>query len=454
MDQVLSHLKQHRDTHLQWTRDLCAIPSISTKDEHRGDVAKSVKFTHELCEKIGLKSKIMETGGHPLVYAEWTGAPNAPTYLAYGHVDVQPTGDLSLWDADPFEPVVKGDWLICRGSADDKGQVLLYLRAAEAWLKTHGKLPVNVKFLIEAEEEIGSPNLAPFVAKHRDMLAAEAVLISDTGMYKDGFPTLTIGTRGLVYKEILVSGPTVDLHSGTHGGVIPNPTNVVARLVASLHDADGRVTVKDFYKNVQDASAEERERLAALPFNEREYLDSLGPNTMPAGEVGWTTQERRSCRPTLDCNGIFGGFMQPGANTIIPAKAGAKISMRLVPNQNAEKIAAAFDETIRERCPKGVTLEIKSHGSADAYVTPIDSPVLKAAERALRDAYGQEPALIREGGSLPILPMFQHELGAPSILLGFASPHCNAHGPNEKAFIPDLDRGAETIARLFQQLAK
>lgn len=454
MDHIADYLRGQRAAHLEWVRDLCRIPGISTKPENKGDVRKSVEWTHALCQKIGFKSQVMETGGHPLVYAEMCNAPGAATYLVYGHVDVQPTGDLKLWDADPFEPVVKGDWLICRGSADDKGQVLLYLRAAAAWMATEKRLPINLKLLIEGEEEIGSPNLGPFIEKQRALLKCDTILISDTGMHEDGWPTITVGTRGLVYKEVRLSGPKHDVHSGSYGGSIANPATVLSELIASLHDADGRVTIPGFYDQVMQATPEIRAQAAALKLDDGKYAADLGVPGL-TGEKGFTTQERRSIRPTLEVNGLTSGYQGEGANTIIPAKASAKISMRLVPHQPAEEIARKFDETVKARVPGTVKLEILTHGrNADAYVTPGDHTGLKAAERALKEAFGRDVALVREGGTLPILPMFKRVLGADSLMLGFASPQCAAHGPNEKVNLPDLDRGAEAIARLFGHLGK
>lgn len=454
MNAVVEYLKQHRAAHLAWARDLCRIPSISTKPEHKADVRKSVEFTADLCTSIGLKAQILETGGHPLVYAEWCNAPGQPTYLVYGHVDVQPTGDLKLWDADPFDPVVKGDWLICRGSSDDKGQVLLYIRAAAAWLATKKKLPINLKLLIEGEEEIGSPNLASFIESHKDLLKCDGILISDTGMHEDGLPTVTVATRGLVYKEVRLSGPKHDLHSGSHGGAVANPAVVLSRIIASLHDADGRVTIPGYYDQVVTLSAEQRKEIAAIAPSEKAYADDLGVPGL-AGETGYSALERRTIRPTIEVNGLTSGFQGEGANTIIPARASAKISMRLVADQNAAAISRKFDETILSRCPSTLRCEIVTHGSAaDAYATPLDGREMRAARQALTEAYGKEAVLIREGGTLPILPMFKRVLRADSLMLGFASPQCNAHGPNEKARIPDLDLGAESVARLFGHLAK
>ena len=453
VENAVAYLRQHRPEHLDWALTLCRIPSISTKAEHKSDVAAAAQWTRDLCAQIGLSARLYETGGHPLVYAEHCQAQGAPTYLVYGHLDVQPEGDLSLWNAGPFEPVIKDGLLYARGASDDKGQVLIHLRAAAAWLAAEHRLPVNLKFLLEGEEEISSPHLAPFLRTHADLLRCDHVLISDTGMYAEGWPTVTYGTRGLLYKEIRLAGPKHDLHSGGYGGTIANPANVLAELIASLHDADGRVAIPGFYDDVADASSTERAQLAALPHDDQQYLADLGSPGV-CGETGYTTNERRWIRPTLDVNGIYGGFMAEGANTIIPARAGAKISMRLVPNQSGEQLSGLFDGTIRQRCPNTVRLEILNHGSADAYMAPLDSRPMQAARRALHEAFGREPAFIREGGSLPILPMFKRVLGADSLMLGFAGPNCNAHGPNENVSLADLDRGAEAVARLYGYLAQ
>lgn len=449
MQRAIDHLRNQRAEHLKWTQELCRIPSVSTKPEHKADVRRSVEWTRSLCEKVGLAAKVMETGGHPLVYAEHCKAPGAPTWLVYGHVDVQPIGDRGLWEADPFEPVVKGEWLICRGSSDDKGQVLLYVRAAEAWLKAEGRLPINLKLLIEAEEEIGSPNLGTFIEQHKDLLRCDVILISDTGLFEDGCPTITADTRGLVYKEVRLYGPKHDLHSGTHGGAVANPAIVLCDLIASLHDPDYRVAIPGFYDGVVAPSDEVRRQIAQVSVADEKYASELGVPGL-SGEKGFTSTERRTIRPTLEVNGLTSGYQGEGANTIIPSRASAKVSMRLVPGQNAEKISAAFDAAVRQRVPSTVRLEIMTHGrNADAYQTPLGTREFKAAAQALKEAFGRETVVIREGGTLPILPMFKRVLGADSLMLGFASPACNAHGPNEKVSIADLDRGAEAITRMF-----
>jgi len=453
IERVVACLHQHRDRHLQQLRELCRIPSISAQPQHAADVRRAVEWTCRHCRALGLEAEVHETAGHPLVFAQYVADPAAPTYLVYGHLDVQPTSDRALWDADPFEPVVDGEWLVCRGAADDKGQVMVYLRAIEAWLEAAGTLPVNIKLLIEGEEEVGSVNLAPFLREHRELLACEAVLISDTGILADGVPTITYGTRGLCYMEVRLHGPAHDLHSGTHGGPVTNPANALARIIASLHDEHGRVNIDGFYDDVLEISQRERELSAAFPLDEQQYARDLG---VPGfnGEQGYSVQELRSARPTLDVNGIYGGYTKEGASTIIPAMAGAKISMRLVPRQRGDDIAAKFKRAVEERCPRTVQCEIIEHAHAAAYMTPLDAPFIEPAREALRAAFGSEVAFIREGGSLPILPTFRDELGAECLLIGLASPSCNAHGPNERVRLPDLDRGAEAVARFFELVAK
>jgi acetylornithine deacetylase/succinyl-diaminopimelate desuccinylase-like protein len=329
--------------------------------------------------------------------------------------------------------------------------LLAYVRAAQAWLATAGKLPINLKLLIEGEEEIGSPNLMPFVRDRADLLKCDGILISDTGLFDDGQPTITYGTRGICYKEVRLSGPKFNLHSGSHGGPVANPGNALARLIALLHDERGRVNIPGFYDDVLEISDEERALAARFPLDEESYAAELGVPGL-AGEEGYSVEEQRSARPTLDVNGVYGGYMEEGASTVIPAMVGAKISMRLVPNQAWADISAKFDRTIRERCPHTVRCEILDHACAEPYVAPLDWPAVQAAEQALKEAFGRDVAFIREGGTLPILRMFKEHLGADSLLLGLASPRCNAHGPNEKVNLADLDRGAEAVLRLMEHL--
>lgn len=453
MKAALQYTREHNDDYLGWVKNLCAIPSISGDPNRADDIAEAVRHTRDLLNNFDFQTTIHETDGNPVLTATWHHAAGAPTYLVYGHIDVKPAGDRSLWDSEPFEPTLRDDWLICRGSADDKGPLLAHVRAAAAWLATEKRLPINLTFLIEAEEEIGSPQLVPFLKRHQKDLACQGVLISDTGMFADGWPTLTCGTRGLLAKEIRVFGPNHDLHSGSHGGAVANPANELAKLIAGLHDQNKRITIPGFYDDVFRPSREERDMIASLPFNDQEYAAELGvPKTV--GEADYTTPERRTIRPTLDVNGIFGGFQKQGPNTIIPAHATAKISMRLVPNQDAAKLSRIFDETLKARCPDTVRLEIIEHGACDAYAAPFESREVAAARKALSEAFGKDAALIREGGSLPILPTFRELLGADSILIGLASPFCNAHGPNEKVRLPDLHAGAEALVRLYGYLGE
>ncbi len=452
MDKLLDLLRAQRAKHLDWLRQLGAIPSVSTEDEHRTDVRQAVDEVCRLCMGIGLSAAVCETGGHPLVVAEHCHAAGAPTCLVYGHADVQPMGDPARWNTPPFEPTVVDDWMYCRGAADDKGPLLVYLRAAEAWLSGTGKLPINLKILIEAEEEVGSPNLRAFLEQNRERLACDTILISDTGLFQDHWPTITTGTRGLCYKEVVLSGPTGNLHSGL-GGPVVNPANALARLIATLHDDQGRVNIPGFYDDVVEPTAEERAQLAALPFDDQQYARDLGVPSLH-GEPGWNTLELGTVRPTLDVNGIYGGYMEPGSNTIIPARAGAKISMRLVPNQRAATISRLFNEAVRARCPAGVRCEIIDHALAEPYYATPAGPAMQAAQLALRESFGRDVALLRSGGSLPIVNTFRDLLGVNSILIGLDSPNCNAHGPNEKICLSDLDRGAETMVRLFGYLAE
>ncbi|MBU0639986.1 MAG: dipeptidase [Planctomycetes bacterium] len=452
MQEALAYLHERRAEHLGWAKELCRIPSISTQEQHKSDMRRAAEWVRDLCVTIGCDAEIHQTAGHPVVYAACCHAAGAPTYLAYGHLDVQPAGDLSLWDAGPFEPVVKDGWLFCRGAADNKGPLLVYLRAVQAWLETAGKLPINLKLLFEGEEEIGSPNLTEFVTQHKRLLDCDGVLISDTSMFQDGWPTITCGTRGICYKEVRLSGPKFDLHSGGHGGPVVNPANALARIIAALHDKQGRVAIPGFYDDVVEPTPEEREQMAALPRDEQQYAADLGVPGF-AGEQGWSVEELRSVRPTCDVNGIYGGYTDPGASTVIPALAGAKISMRLVPNQVAEDVGRKFEHAVRSRCPGGVRCEILDHAMAQPYVAPRAWPAMPVAERALREAFEHEVAFIREGGSLPILTLFKQELDADSLLMGLASPNCNAHGPNEKVSIADLDHGAAAVVRLLAHLS-
>ncbi|MCA9257037.1 MAG: dipeptidase, partial [Phycisphaerales bacterium] len=410
--------------------DLLRIPSISAQPDHAGDVRAAATWVANRCKAAGLTAEVVETKGHPAVIAEGAQAPGRPTILVYGHYDVQPEGELALWNTGPFEPVIDDGKIVCRGAADDKGQAFCAILAAEAWMKTVGSLPINLKFCLEGEEEVGSKHLDELIRAHRDRLACDYVLIHDTAQFDEGVPAVTTATRGLVYKEVIVRGPKKDLHSGSFGGCIANPANVLARIIAALHDDNGRITIPGFYDDVVEMSAEEVEMMNSLPHSDAALLAELGsPRTW--GEAGYSTLYRRWARPTLDVNGIYGGYMKEGSSTIIPAFAGAKISMRLVANQRSEHISRAFDEAIRAIAPDTVKVEILDHACCDAYLADVTSAGMQASRRAVEAGFGKAPVLIREGGSLPILPLLKDVLGADSLMLGYCLPTANIHSPNE-----------------------
>jgi len=458
------YLDANKDRFRNELFDYLRIASISAKPAHAADVRKAAEWTLNRCKAAGLTAEIVETGSpsspngegasppHPAVIAEGPQKPGRPTVLVYGHYDVQPEGDLKLWHTGPFEPTIKDGMIICRGAADDKGQAMCAILAVEAWNKAAGGLPINIKFLLEGEEEVGSPNLAACVEKHKARLACDYILIHDTAKYSDEIPAVTTATKGLVYKEIVVTGPKKDLHSGTFGGAIANPANVLAKVIASFHDENGRVTIPGFYDKVKEMSAEEVKIMNGLPYDEAAFLKDLGsPKTH--GEKGYNTLYRRWARPTLDVNGIYGGYMGPGSSTIIPSFAGAKVSMRLVPDQDAAEIERLFEKCVAERMPDTVTFKIECHASCSPYLADITSPGMKAAKEAVKSGFGKEPVLMREGGSLPILPMFKKVLGADSLMMGYALPNCNAHSPNEFFHVRDFEGGMKATAALFGLLA-
>ena len=428
---IEAYIDDNRDRFLGLLQDFLRIPSVSTDPSRTQAMGDAAEWVRQRFADCGIEAEIVETARHPVVLAD-SGPSDAggPTLLVYGHYDVQPTGDESLWHSPPFEPTIREDIVYARGAADDKGQLLTHILGTEAWVKTAGKLPVRVKYIIEGEEEIGSPSLGALIEAHRERLACDYVVISDTAKLSADTPAITYGTKGMVYKEIIITGPKQDTHSGSFGGTVYNPGNVLARIIAGLKDQNGRITIPGFYDDVRDLTPQERQSIAALPFDEQAYLESLGSPALH-GEAGYTTLERRWTRPTLDVNGLFGGFMGEGASTIIPARMTAKVSMRIVPDQQPQTIAKAFDDAVRARTPDGTRVEIIDHAHAPPYVCPLDCPGLKAGMAALEAGYGKKPALIREGGTLPILAMFRQVLGAESIMLGFCDPNCNAHGPNE-----------------------
>jgi len=451
-DKPIDYLNKNKDRFRDELFDLLKIPSISAQKDHGADVRKAAEWVKNRCSAAGLKADIVETAGWPAVLAEGEQKPGRPTLLIYGHYDVQPEGELKLWHTGPFEPIVKDGMIICRGSADDKGQMFCAILAAEAWMKTVGSLPVNLKFCLEGEEEVGSPNLAPLVKKYKDRLACDYVVIHDTAQFGEGVPAVTVATKGLIYKEVIVTGPKKDLHSGSFGGAVANPANVLARLIASFHDENAKVTIPGFYDRVKEMSAEEVTMMNGLPYSEKDFLADVGsPKTY--GEKGYGALQRRWARPTLDVNGIYGGYMKEGSSTIIPSFAGAKISMRIVPDQKAEEIDRLFEETVRARLPDTVKFEIKNHASCDPYLADVTSAGMKASRKAVEIGFGKAPVLIREGGSLPILPMLKQVLGSDSLMLGYCLPNCNAHSPNEFLHVRDFEAGMRSSAALYGLMA-
>jgi acetylornithine deacetylase/succinyl-diaminopimelate desuccinylase-like protein len=448
-----AYLDEHAEDRIESYKELVRIPSISALPEHAADCRRTAEWIVADLERIGMEhAAVAETGGHPMAYADWLHAPGAPTVLVYCHYDVQPVDPLDLWTSPPFEPVVEGHRILGRGVADDKGQLHLHLRAAEALLATRGSLPVNLKFVFEGEEESSSVHLDPWLTANRERLAADFALISDTGFFDGNLPAITVGLRGLMYAQIDVTGTAVDLHSGSYGGAVENPANALATIIARLKGPDGRILIPGFYDDVLELTTADRERIAALPFDEAEYQRNLG---LPAlhGEAGYGTLERRGTRPTLDVNGIWGGFQGEGSKTIIPAHAHAKVSCRLVPDQDPDRIFTAFQDYVLRIAPPGVRTEVQDLGGGWPSVTPIDHPATRAAARALEATFGREPVYIREGGSIPICASFERILDLPVVLLGFDPPDQRAHAPNEWMDLRNYETGIRTVARMWDEVA-
>lgn len=441
------------DTFKQELFDLLRIPSVSTDSSRKQDVLAAAEFLRQRYVEAGLENvQVFETPGHPIVYGDWLHAgADKPTVLVYGHYDVQPPDPLELWTNDPFEPTVVAGKVYARGAADDKGQAYIHVKAIQSFLNTGTPLPVNVKIIIEGEEEIGSPNLVPFLEAHKEMLACDMVLISDTSMFAEDVPSITYGLRGLAYMEVEVTGPNRDLHSGVYGGAVANPLNVLCEMIAKLKDEDGVIQIPGFYDKVKPLTPEERDAYSALPFNEAAYAADLGV-AETFGEKGYSTLERASARPTLDVNGIWGGYQGEGAKTVLPGKAAAKISMRLVPGQNPKEIARLFADHFLSLAPPYVQVTVHDHHGGDPAVTDLDFYGMKAAARAFAEVYGKEPLFTREGGSIPIVASFKSILGVNSILMGFGLNSDNIHSPNEKFSLKDFHRGIKTSAKFFEVL--
>lgn len=455
---VLDRVDREGEAYLDELRDFLRIPSISTDPRHKGDVRRAAEWLRERMAEAGLAAELIETAGNPLVYGEWTGAPGRPTVLFYGHYDVQPAAPLEEWRNPPFEPTLerdaeRGDRLVARGATDDKGRSYTHLKAIAAILAERGELPVNVKIVCEGEEECGGASIERFVRDDAGgKLAADCVVVSDTSMYAPGQPSLIYGLKGLVYLEIRVHGPNRDLHSGTYGGAVTNPANSLAQIIASLRDPEtGRVRIEGFYDRVRPLEDWERKEFAALPFDEEEYKAELGVDAL-FGEEGYSTRERAWARPTCDVNGIWGGYMAEGAKTIIPARAGAKVSMRLVPDQKPEEIGAAFKAHVEAHALPGTRVEVISVHGAEPVLIDAQGPIVEAAMDALETEWGKRPVRVREGGSIPIVGTFAQVLQVPVLLMGFGLEDDRLHSPNEKLNLSSFHGGIRSVVRFLDRL--
>ena len=450
---IEAFLDDRRNERLESYKEFLRIPSISALPEHAADCRTAADWIAADLRAIGIEHvEVAETEGHPVVYGDWLHADGAPTVIVYCHYDVQPVDPLELWDSPPFEPAVVDDRILARGSADDKGQLHLHLRATEAILKTRGALPVNLKFVFEGDEESDSIHLERWLADNQDRLTADFALISDTGFFDGNLPAITVGLRGIMYAQIDVIGTAVDLHSGIYGGAVQNPINALVQVIAALKGPDGRIRIPGFYEDVVSLTDAERAALEELPFDEEHYREALGLPEL-VGEAGYSTLERRGARPTLDVNGIWGGFQGEGTKTIIPAHAHAKISCRLVSAQHPDRIFEKFQAYVSDIAPPGAVTTVTYLGGGHPSLTPIAHPATQAAARALEATFGRAPVYIREGGSIPVCSTFEQILGLPVVLLGFDPPDQHAHAPNEWMDLTNYERGIRTVVRMWDEVA-
>jgi acetylornithine deacetylase/succinyl-diaminopimelate desuccinylase-like protein len=453
LNSVIDFINTNRDNYVEQLKEYLAIPSISALPEHAADVRRCAEWTAAEMTRIGMHNvRLIETPGHPVVYGEWLGAEAAPTILFYGHYDVQPVDPVELWESPPFEATVRDGEIYARGSADDKGQVFMHFKAIEAHLKQTGRLPVNIKVLLEGEEEVGSENLDAFVKANKDMLAADVVVISDSPMFDRGIPSICYGLRGLVYFQIDLRGTKSDLHSGSFGGAVANPAMVLAQILAQMKDKGGRVKIPGFYDDVRPLRDEERAEFKKLPFNETRYRKELGAPKL-FGESGYTTLERVWGRPTFEVNGLLAGFTGEGAKTVIPAVAMAKVSMRLVPDQQPDTIAKLFEAYVAKVAPKTVETKVTRMHGGKPWMTEFDNRFVQAAGRAIEKGFGKTPVFNREGGSIPVVATFQEILGLPSVLFGVGLPDENAHAPNENLDLGNFHGGIIASAYLYEEVA-
>jgi acetylornithine deacetylase/succinyl-diaminopimelate desuccinylase-like protein len=450
-----AYVDQHQDRLLDELKQFLRIPSVSTAPEHTADVKRAADFVADSLRSVGMEHvEIIPTAGHPLVYADWLHAPGKPTVLCYGHYDVQPPDPLDEWISPPFEPTVRNGNLYARGAADDKGQVYSQIKAVEALRAVSGTLPVNLKFLIEGEEEVGGESIAKYVAENPAKLKSDVALVSDTELYAEGIPTLCVGLRGLIYTEIEARGPARDLHSGLYGGAAPNAVFGLVEILSKLKDANGHILVPGMYDDVRPPSPAEKHSWSILPFDEKEFLKNEVGSSRLTGEPGYSVFERTWARPTLEVHGIAGGFTAPGAKTVIPAKATAKVSMRMVPDQDPEKIVAAFRKYVKEITPAGIESEVRVLSAGPAIMVNPDHHAIAVAAQAFSDILGRETVFVRSGGSIPIVGDFAKHLGIPTILMGFGLPDDGLHSPNEKYKVSNYYAGIMTIAHFFEQYGK
>lgn len=443
---------ENRDRLLDELKEFLRIPSISTLPEHKEDVQQAARFVADKLKSCGLENvEIIPTSRHPLVYADWLHAPGKPTVLCYGHYDVQPADPLDLWLTPPFEPIIREGNIYARGSADDKGQMYTHIKAVEALRMTRGSLPINLKFLIEGEEEVGGASITRYVEEHADKLKADVALVSDTSMYAPGLPTLNVGLRGLIYLEVEATGPSRDLHSGVYGGAAPNPVFGLIELLSTVKGRKGKIKIPHFYDDVQDPSPEELRSWSELPFNEKEFLRQEVGATKLTGEKNHTVLERVWSRPTFEVHGIAGGFTGAGSKTVIPSKALAKISFRLVPKQDPEKIVASFRRHVQRNAPKGITFEVRVLGASPGVMVETGDPAIRVAAAAMEDIFGKRTVFTRSGGSIPIVGDFSRFLGIPTILMGFGLPDDGLHSPNEKYNLDNYFKGIMTVAHFFEK---
>ena len=448
------YLDENQDRFVAELSESLRIPSVSAQPEHRDDVKRCAEHLAERLRKLGMTRVMVEpTAGHPIVYGEWMGAPGKPTALLYGHYDVQPPDPLELWKTPPFVPTVRDGKLFARGAVDDKGQVFMHLNAIDAHMKLNGGLPINLKVVIEGEEEVGSESLEKFLVERRSELDADVIVVSDTAMLGPDQPALCYALRGILYTEIEVQGPASDLHSGHYGGAVANPANVLSAIIAALKDGDGRITVPGFYDRVRPWTAADREAFRKLPFDEPAYLGAAGAPE-PSGEKGYTTLERISVRPTLDVNGIWSGYIGEGAKTVLPGVAQAKVSMRLVPDQDPEELFGRFEAYLQKLAPPSVRLKVRNHHTALPFIMDPNHPMLDAARRALARVWPKAPAMVREGGSIPVMSTFQKTHGLPCILMGFGLDDDQVHAPNEKFSLSSYFGGTKSVAFLYEELAR